>query len=419
VLLSALTYRDDRVATVTAAPVERADRIRDIDVIRGFALFGVAWMNLFETTRALMPAATAATLPLGTLDRAVAFLGDWLIVGKAQCLFGVLFGVGFALFTERVLRRGADAGRVYARRLLFLFIIGLLHLFFLWFGDILHDYALVGFLLLLIRRLPTNALLTAGAVLLLFSNGAVSVLAAQIAVPDASGEHHAVIASLHAALWHALSQGDYVEMVRAGVQRARLTYGGIHILALWGQIAGQFLIGAWIYRKGWLQEPARHAALMRRAAMVLVPAGLLLSLLRPLAGAAGPLLPAAIGALVAGAEVVATPLLAFGYAAAFIVACRWWPRSVALSGLAAFGRMALTNYVGQSVFYFLVFDGFGIGLIGRSGAAMDLLLAVAIVFVQIAISVFWLRGFRFGPLEWVWRSATYGEWQRLRATAGA
>ena len=385
-------------------------------MIRGFALFGVAWMNLFETTRAFMPAATAASLPSPALDRVVAFLGEWLIAGKAQCLFGVLFGVGFALFTERVLRRGADAGRVYARRLTFFLVIGFLHLFFLWFGDILHDYALVGFLLLLTRRLSMQALLVAGSVLLVFSGQAVSLLAAHLAGPASSLHRRAMSAALHDALWHALCQGDYAQMVHVCVLRAGMTYGSVTIMALWAQVAGQFLLGAWIYRQRWLQEPTRHAALMSRLAATLLPAGLLLSLLRPVAGASTSSWPAAIGVLARVAEDVATPTLAFGYAAMLIVMCRAWARRAALSGLAAFGRMALTNYVGQSVFYFLVFDGFGIGLIRRSGAAMDLLLAIAMVLLQIAFSLWWLRAFRFGPLEWIWRSATYGEWQRLRAT---
>ena len=404
------------MVAVTVGPTDRADRIHDIDVIRGFALFGVAWMNLFETTRALMPAATAASLPLAPLDHLVAFLGDWLIAGKAQCLFGVLFGVGFALFTERVLRRGADAGRVYARRLTFLLVIGLLHLFFLWFGDILHDYALVGFLLPLTRRLSKRTVLVAGGVLLVFSDAAASLLAAHVAGAASRLHRHAMTAALHDALWHALSQGDYAQMVRVGVLRAGMTYGSVRIFASWGQIAGQFLLGAWIFRKGWLQQPTRHAALVSRLAATLLPAGLLLSLLRPVAGAGTSSWPAAIGSLAKVAEDVATPSLAFGYAAVLIVMCRRWARSVALRGLAAFGRMALTNYVGQSVLSFLVFDGFGIGLIRRSGAALDLLLAVVMVLLQIALSLVWLRAFRFGPLEWIWRSVTYREWQRLAAS---
>ncbi len=156
---------------------------------------------------------------------------------------------------------------------------------------------------------------------------------------------------------------------------------------------------------------------MTRLAATMLPAGLLLSLLGPVAGAGLSSWPMALRVLAHVAEDAATPTRAFGYVAVLIVPCRVEARGVVLSGLAAFGRMALTNYVGQSVFYFLVFDGFGIGLIRRSGAAVDLLLAIAIVAVQIAISLWWLRAFRFGPLEWVWRSATYGTWRKFRATA--
>ncbi len=405
----------DDIVTVTSAPVGQADRIQDIDVIRGFALFGVVWMNLFETTRAFMPETAQAALPSAPLDRVVAFLGEWLVLGKAQCLFGVLFGIGFALFTDRVLQRGGNAGRVYARRLAFLLVLGLLHLMFLWFGDILHDYALVGFLLLLTRKLPTQALLVGGAVLLLGSEEAVSLLTAHIALPHVSLSRHVEGGYLHAEMWRALSQGDYATLLQVGLLRAARTYGNLDVLKLWAPIAGQFLLGTWIYRKGWLQESRRHASLMRRVAVTLLPVGLLLSMAGPVAGwAPRP----GIGEVTTHlAEGLATPMLALGYAAALIVLCRVWTESAMLGGLAAFGRMALTNYVSQSMFYFLVVDGFGLGMIRRSGAAMDLLMAVGLVVLQVAVSQWWLRSFRFGPLEWLWRSATYGTWQRLRGAA--
>ncbi len=221
---SVSTRLRDGPVTVTGAPIDGAGRIRDIDVIRGYALFGVAWMNLFETTRALMPGAVQASLATAPLDRVVAFLGDWLILGKAQCLFGVLFGVAFALFSERVSSRGADAGRVYARRLAFLLVVGVLHLFLLWFGDILHDYALVGFLLLLTQWLPARALLVAGIVLLLFPTEAAPLLAAGL-------PRHVVMGSVHQALWHALSQGDYPQLLHACIVRAGRTYGNVEVLA--------------------------------------------------------------------------------------------------------------------------------------------------------------------------------------------
>ena len=399
--------------TDAAVPVDRADRIRDIDVIRGVALFGVVWMNLADTTARLMPAAVKAALPTAAADRVMAFLGDWVISGKAQCQFGVLFGVGFALFTERVARRRADAGQVYARRLTFLLALGLLHFFLLWWGDILHDYAAVGFLLLLTPRLSDRALIGLALALLLCSGPAVQLWSTYLA-GDEGAAHHAQLALLHTALWRALTGGHYVSLIHCTAWRADLTYANPRVLAYLGMLAGQFLLGAWIFRKGWLQDTAGHIDLFRRLAATALPAGLLAALVAPIIEALGVTWHGATGALLNVITNTATLSLALGYASLLVLACRHWTNAALVTGLAAFGRMALTNYVAQSIFILFVFDGFGLGLMRSSGAAVDVLLALVFAASQIAISVWWLGVFRFGPLEWLWRSATYGQWQRLR-----
>ncbi|MCQ8240875.1 DUF418 domain-containing protein [Rhizosaccharibacter radicis] len=400
-------------ATVTS-PVSGSERLQVIDVIRGFALFGVIWMNLFVTTRAFMPRAVQAALPTAPLDRIVGFLGEWLVEGKAQCLFGVLFGVGFALFTDRVLRRGGDAGRIYRRRLGFLLLLGLLQLFFLWFGDILHDYAALGFLLPLVRRWSGRALLATGLLLLLGSEFLADQLAGPLVWLDPGLPAPVSVQTSHGAFWNALSDGDYRSMVTTGFQRVLRNYGRVDsVISTWGPIAGQFLIGAWIYRQGWLQKPAAHEAATRRAVSLLLPSGLALSLAAILARQAAH---GAVAETLAGLlNTIATPWLAAGYGALLAILCGARPNGWAVRGIAAFGRMALTNYVSQSLFYLLVFDGFGLGLVRRSGATADLAMACGLFAVQVAVSLWWLRHFRFGALEWVWRSATYGRWQPFRA----
>ncbi len=395
------TAARDMSVTGPAAPVDDARRIRDLDVIRGAALFGVVWMNLHESTRWFVPHARLDALPSAPVDRVVDALAAWLVLGKAQCLFGILFGFGFAVFTERAMRRRSDAATLYARRLTALLVLGVAQYVFLWWGDILHDYALVGFALLLSRRAPDRVLLVAGATLMLFADPLGALVARAAGHVDLHAIQGAERGRFHVVMWRALSAGDYAGLLHGVVLRTRLMYGNATIVQLWGSLLGQFLFGAWLFRKGWLHDVAAHRRLFRRAALVAVPVGLALSGWDLFADAS-----------LAGD--VAVPLLAIGYGATLVTLGGHASVHRRLGGLAALGRMALTNYVGQSFVYFFVAYGFGLDLFARVGTTADLALAIVVTTLQIAASRWWLRRYRFGPLEWVWRSITYDRAQSMR-----
>ena len=389
-----------------ASPLVDQGRIRDLDVIRGAALIGVMWMNVFAITIWLVPSSTRDLWATAPLDRIVAFVSEWLVGGKAQTLFGVLFGFGFAVFTERATARADNAARLYARRLLFLFALGLLHFGLVWWGDILHDYAIVGVLLLLTRRWSDNALLAAAICL--------GIVASPLLDATLVPEHGLALlrAHFHAAMGGAIHAGDYAGAVRAIGTRSMAVYGASSGFGFAAKLAGQFLFGAWLYRRGWLQHADAHRRLFSRLTIAL-PAGLVLAALPPLADAL-PQVGKPLVALVPFVDAMAAPLLAIGWASALVVAARSPRLAPALALLAAFGRMALTNYVAQSVFFLAVPDGFGFDLAWRAGLAVNLAVALGFVALQIAVSGYWLRLFRFGPLEWLWRSATYGCWQPFR-----
>ena len=392
----------DRDVSLTGqgAPVDDASRIRDLDVIRGVALFGVVWMNLHESTTWFVPHQRLDALASAPVDRIVDTLAEWLVLGKAQCLFGILFGFGFAIFTERAMQRRSDAGLLYARRLTALLVLGVVQYIFLWWGDILHDYALVGFLLLPSRRLPDRFVLVAGVTLMLFSEPLARLWAAEVAHVDLSAIKALGRAHFHTVMWDALSSGDYAGLLHGVAVRTRLMYANPSLIENKGHLLGQFLFGAWLFRKGWLRQVSAHPRLFNRTAALCVPVGLALSAVdlyghSDLAGE------------------VSVPLLALGYGALLVVAGRNAFIHRHMAGLAAFGRMALTNYVAQSFIYFFVDYGFGFDLIEKVGTSVDLVLALAITAAQVGFSLWWLRRYRFGPLEWVWRSVTYNRRQTL------
>jgi uncharacterized protein len=400
--------------TAIVAPTAASERIGEVDVIRGFALFGVLWMNFVFHAETAIPAKVIAALPTAAIDKWIEPLGAWLAEGKAQCLFSLLFGFGFAILSERAEARGVDARALYLRRLLILLAVGIADMALLWMGDILHAYALMGLLLMLTRRWPGGLLLGVGLVLAL---GAFPAVAAWYVATTPPGQAPAVFALQAAGVtrrWAVFQGHDYVAFVREVV----LSWGPEWYFSLMGgafmaTILGRFLIGSWIFRQGWLQDTEHHAALFRRAAPWLLGAGLILAAVGPALELAGVRLPRPVRPITSLIGEAAQLVLALGYAAGLVVLLRRpvWHR--ALSGLGAVGQMALTNYLTQSLVYVFVLYGFGLGWLKYAGPTFSLVAALVIFAGQILFSRWWLARYRFGPAEWVWRSATYGRWQPL------
>lgn len=398
-------------------PVDADSRIGELDVIRGFALFGVLWMNLFELPGYLFPNAAVIELAPHPVEAAIGFASIWLMIGKAQALFSMLFGFGFALFLARAERAGRDGTRLYLRRVGFLLVLGFAHALLLWPGDILNAYAMMGLLLILTRRWP-GWLLIVGGVSLALLTVIVNRLIWEhlIASPGTPIPYRAMMEAGAVRRMPVFLGHDYLAFVRENVRGLfDELYFTSFAWAFLGWIMGRFLIGAWFYRRGWLQNAGQHAAGFRRWAAILIPAGLALAAIAPAANALS-LKPVGEWQLVPfqlagrGSQLV----LGLGYAAGLIVllqSARWQNR---LSGLASAGRMALTNYLTQSLLYFFLLYGLGAGLLRYTAPSFALMLAVIFYAGQIAFSRWWLRRYRFGPAEWVWRSWTYDRWQPMR-----
>lgn len=397
-----------------SAPTSRQERISEVDIIRGFALFGVLWVNVLTHADLAIPESHLATLATASVDTPVDLVSRWLAQAKAQALFSLLFGFGFAIFMDRLDSRGADATRIYLRRVTILFLMGLIHLLLFWNGDILHMYALVGFLLLLTRRWPDWMLLAVGIPLALLTVPAI-ILWETIGYAGGEAPWVAEQVAGQARRWEVLRGTDVSAFL---VENGRTVMGEIYgqpiAPLVLGFVLGRFMIGAWIYRQGWLQDPQRHERLFRRWAAILIPGGLLLSGVRIALYLTGTKLPPAADPALFLVLWTGVLMLALGYAAGLVVLCRKekWRRR--LSGLGAVGQMALTNYVAQSFFYIFILYGFGLGLLVWNGATFALAFSIAVFALQILFSRWWLARYRFGPLEGVWRSLTYWERQPMR-----
>ena len=410
-----------------ARPVKSSERLLLLDVLRGFALCGVFLSNTVTqfSGQVFVPRQAAPTdSPLEpVLDTVLGVL----VNGKFLTLFTFLFGLGFSIQLSRATERGLPITPLYSRRLGVLLLIGLVHLLGFWHGDILHFYAVIGFLLLAFRHRSDRTVLTWAAALLLVVPLLVPVIARfgplLVLGPEAatalSRAARASGAELRAQTFAALSTGTFLEAQLASASYALRTYWRPLLVVDVAVILGKFLLGLLAGRYALLHDVQRRRAWHHR----LLGWGLVLGALGhgAIAGlqhlrALGLLDPAKdhgmllmawlheLGFLGLAAVYVAGLALLFQHPA--------WRR--ALSVLAPAGRMTLTNYLTQTVLGLCLFQGYGLGLMGRLPPSRLVALAAVILAAQVALSRAWLARFHFGPAEWLWRSLTYGLPQPLR-----
>lgn len=389
-----------------ATPIRTSERISQIDIMRGFALFGVLWINLVTQSHELAPAGAFDNLPTAWLDGIIAPIAYVLVTGKAMALFSLLFGFGFAMMVDRLEHQGLDAGRIFLRRITILLIIGLTHIFLVWLGDILHVYALMGFVLFLTRRWSDRALLICGLALALLSTPVVEFVLHQLY--DYPFPWFALYEEGPVRRFDIMLGNNYSAYV-AELWRATWTemWGTPDYIPYISITLGRFMLGAWIFRQGWLQHAATYLGEFRRWSMVLVGAGVAFALL-------GRALYGFDEDLGYWFEAVPQLVLGLGYGATVVVLCRGDGLPVIIKAIGDVGRMALTNYLVQSLVYVFVLFGFGFGLLRYLGATLCLTIALSTFAAQMVFSRWWLSRFRFGPVEWLWRSLTYGKRQRLR-----
>jgi uncharacterized protein len=409
----------DRVARPTTSP----DRLLVLDACRGFALAGIFLVNLAVFSGfVFMPAAVIAALPTASFDIPAAFFIVWLAYGKFYSLFSLLFGIGFSLQLTAADRRGDARLRTFRRRLLVLIAIGTVHLY-LWEGDILVFYALVGFLLVPLRRLSDTALLRTAAALLVApvalqalivaTGGALNpgapLLQAAGAVQVASGF------PADAQPFPVLRDAGWIEYLRFQLSGPFYRYADLLTSGRAFKVLAMFLVGLWVGRRGVLADLEAWTPTLRRVRRWGFALGLPASAVQAalfLGGAA------AVSPWFSVAEAAAYALgvapLALAYAATIALlwqSARWRPR---LERLAPAGRMALSNYLLQTVLAIGLFYGIGFGLMGKVGPILWVPIVVVTVALQAAASRWWLERFEFGPVEWVWRQATYGTRLPLR-----
>ena len=385
-------------------PVRPSRRIAAIDVLRGVALFGVLSVNLITVFRvSLFQQFLPPIIEGSRLDHMVdAIVGIGMEL-KAFALFSLLFGIGLGIQFERLAAK-AQRLTLLVRRLLVLLGIGILHLCFVWNGDILTHYALVG-LIALPFLYASNRVLIATCVM-----GLLVYAAMPIWLPDSfywldeAGlrQHVQVATSVYAS-------GTWSEVVRFNISEIPLIVTLLLFVA--PRTFALFLLGALAWRTGLLRNPERHRCLLIGTAMLGLILGLGMTLLDlPDSGSYWRALAPVVSALMRLSSVV----LAIGYAATCIALYTFTRADRVLGLLGPLGRMAFSNYLVQSLVFGWIFFGYGLGLFGRLSSSHAMFLGIVVYLSQVLVSHWWLKRFRFGPMEWLWRTLMYGVRQPWR-----
>lgn len=372
--------------------VPPSSRIDAIDAVRGFALFGVLAVNvltafrisLFEQFLPRIGSVAAGGLD-GFVERFVYFALDM----KSFSLFSILFGLGLAIQFERF-SRGGRPFYFLTRRLIALLVFGAAHLLLIWNGDILTEYALAGLIVLPLLCLSRSSLATiAVGLLALYAVLAVFPTLVPFPGPEALAEHVARANTVY-------PHGSFADVLRFSIREIELIVP-LHV-SVFPRTVGLFVLGAWIWRTGVFQHARDNVEVFVGVAAIGILAGVTLT---PRTG--DPFL-----------QRLAQVVLAIGYGSLIVWIAQFEGTRRILAPFAAVGRMAFTNYILHSVIFGFIFFGYGFGLFGQMGAASALLLVAVVYSLQAFFSTLWLSRFRFGPLEWLWRSVTYNRSQPMR-----
>lgn len=393
------------------APVEAKKRHIILDALRGFALVGICLANYPEfSLYSFLDSGATSMMSTAAIDKVAKWCLYIFVDGKFYTIFSLLFGIGFSIILENNRKRGANGTRIFYRRMFFLFLIGLAHLFFLWSGDILMLYALVGMTLPLFLKCKDKTLLIWAAVFLLlpviidyvcqFTGVYLSkklvewqwLLCDRFGITEENFAYWLKDAGSYHEMWQFLLMGS-VERMQEFVDGNR-----------YFKVLGLFLIGFCIGRNRLFAKFEEYKPVLKYICIFGLCIGWPLSAIYAWSAMKGHPLGFGTHSLF---YFISVYLTSFGYISTFCLLYLKRKNAPAWTILAFPGRMALTNYIGQSALGILIFYGVGLGFGATIGLIFAELIALVVFIIEILFSYGWLQVFRFGPLEWIWRCLTY------------
>ena len=425
----------------SALPVTGSERFNSIDTLRGIAVLGILVMNIY-----------GFAMPMAAYSNPLAYGGtEWFNIGtwyfthlifdqKFMTIFSILFGAGLIMMSTRAESRGSKYTGIWYRRNFWLLLIGALHGYLIWFGDILFSYALMGMLIFPFRkRRPRTLIIIACfmlpvALLTSYAGGVyvdkLQVSVAEIAQVQESGEELSEEQTTTLEEWEAMMvfmappdeqvakdlkayMGNYPDIV---VHRAPMVMGmqtqAILAYLLW-RVGGLMLIGMALMKLGVLSAE-RSISFYRKLMLAGYGIGLPImfySIYLVTSHQWDHIFMFRIGM---APNYIGSVFVALGHIAVVMLIVKTGALKRLMQRFAAVGRMAFTNYLLHSIILTTVFYGYGFGLYGQVSRFWQMAFVVVVIGLQMIVSPLWLKHYRFGPAEWFWRSLTYWKWQPMR-----
>ncbi len=408
------------------APVQNQEREKFMDVLRGFAILGIFIANL-GTGFSWYNEQAKNTGPflLPESDHTMNFLHHMLIEGKFYSIFSLLFGWGIALQFKRAAANNINALPTVKRRLSFMLLLGAVHLL-IWPGDIVFFYALLGFILLPLRKLSNRTLLITGGILILspvllywlkmtwpaFNYPSKLLLDTSIRVDEAL-----MNIETEEEFMKLMKEGSWFDQLKMNISGFFFRYQYLFFSSRIPKVLGMFMVGYVIGRSDFYKNLSQHKTLL----YYVIGGGLLIGLpanyflARFMQNHMSDYFQLKTnGFYQTIAYALGVVPLALAYVGLFMLAFKSPGGKKILSFMAPAGKMAFTNYIMQSLIGNFVFLGAGLGYIGQVGPVYYTLFGFLVFIGQVIISTIWLKYFNYGPVEWIWRSATYKKWQPMR-----
>ena len=395
----------------TASPVSLKDRYISLDVLRGFAVLGILVMNIQNFS--MIPAAYINPTAYGDLNginKLVWILSHLFADLKFMGLFSILFGAGIILITDKVESKGLKSTGLYYRRNFWLLIIGMLHGYLLWSGDILYTYAMCAFILFPFRKAKPKTLLIMGIIVISVASLLYFVSGLSIPYwPDQSIQETMKTWNPDIETYTKqieLLSGSFAEQWELRFSETLQFQTFLFLFLFIWRAGGMMLIGMALFKWGILtaQKSNKFYKLIFFLGMII---GL------PIIGFG------IIENFNADWSLEFSMFLgwqynywgsigvALGYIGLIMLIYKAELFSGLKNSLAAVGRMAFTNYLMQTIICTFIFYGHGLGLYGQVDRFTQILIVIGILTSKLIISPIWLKYFHFGPAEWIWRSLTY------------
>ncbi|MFP3410605.1 DUF418 domain-containing protein [Bacillus sp. SIMBA_074] len=379
-------------------------RVEFVDAIRGFALFGILLVNITLIQFGLF-ANEKPTYIFGKLDESANWFIQFFGTQNFISLFSFLFGLSIILLQKSIIAKGRKFFPTYIRRISILLLLGFIHGTFVWSGDILFAYGLIGiFLMMFINRKPKTLLIWATILLAL-----ITLMSYQTDPNTNINDFAPYIEKEH----KVHETGSYMDHVNFRLTENPFEYIGINgffglvFISIFAIIfmSPLFLLGMYVGKKGWLFEIDKHIPSIKKIWLITSIFSFTIKTLAMFVK--HPI-------LIMLQDGLTSVTMTFFYGSTIILLFHYKKASRLLTYMANMGKMSVSNYLAQSIIATTIFYAYGFGLFGKIGYFFGILLTIGIYTIQLLVSTYWLRKYRMGPVEYVWRLGTYLERPRFK-----